>query len=302
MKEIYSGFAKDLGTLNQSTSRQSTVWQYGMKAPYAGPVHIAVVGENLLYHQQNIKKFIETQKLHEGVYAGAAGFINLSYAACSKASAVVLFDINAYQKMMWSEVFNRVSECKNAADFRFAILDIVSDIKTAEQKSQPLSLQDSFRRNCTNAGGSEIKAMSARQHEKWVLQSSVKTPDGLWMHNEKLYAHIRALVLENAIGSITLDISSKSACAEFKDYLQEKGALLRILYVSNILNFMESQVRSTDFIGRPLTSTTQNLARKNLYSWMEPDGKIIECDNLRHFRPLIISAEGFRPREPVLAF
>lgn len=293
MHDIFANFADKIGELSKKTKNHSKVEYVHGKAPYAGPIHLSVVGENLERHKMHLQKLSETPSLQGGLYAGAAGFVNLGYMAAAKSSAGLLFDINTYQTLFWNLVFERIARCPAPGAFRKELCAIIPDIDAAALHAHKEPLRETFHRNCSYFHVSHFKGLASENLSHWIESSSENSPDGHWMHDPALYSHIRALVLGNAIGAITLDISSKKACNEVRDFLTERDISVRTLYVSNILNFMQSPVRKTDFIGRDVFVDSRRLAETNVYRWMERDGRIIECDNLERGTPLLIGADAF---------
>ncbi|HEU4839180.1 MAG TPA: hypothetical protein VFS88_07205 [Micavibrio sp.] len=298
MHDIFAGFAENIDELSQKTKNHSKVEYIHGKAPYAGPIHLAVIGENLERHSMHLQTVSNTPSLQGGLYAGAAGFVNLSYMAAAKASAGLLFDINTYQTLFWNIVFDKVAKSSTPAAFRKNLSSIIPDIESAALRSFKEPLRETFRRNCDYANGALFKGLPAGELSHWIMTPS--RPAGLWMHDPALYSHVRALVLNKAIGAITLDISSRKACDEVRKFLDGHDISVRTLYVSNILNFMQSPVRKTDFIGRDVLVDSRLRAEMNVYRWMEEDGRIIECDNLERGTPLLVAAKSFSHPSPAL--
>lgn len=288
MSQIHQGFADDIHILNEKTSALSTVMDNaaGIKQSYATPIHLAVVAENLNLHKQHMASIAASPTLKGGVYAGAAGIVNLSYIANSKASSAILFDINVYQTIFWNLTIEKIAECKTAYAFRKRFETIAQDIEAA-QRQYPRALRKRFNDECQNFETETFKGLSNEKLSRWIQTSSKNAPEGQWMHDENLYAHIHSLVKNNAIGAITLDITNNAACEHVEKYLLDKDTSVRLLYVSNIFGFMQAPFRRTDFVGRELSNSMEETARNNLRLWMEDDGRIIECDNLITNRPLI---------------
>lgn len=298
--DIKTGFADQAARLHEKTSLLSRVaGENGGLESYAGPVHMGVVGENIACHEDHMRTIASTPALKYGIHAGAAGFINLAYMAHSKAAAGLLFDINAYQTLFWNIVFEKIRACKTAKSFRESLLDIEDDIETVASERFSRTLRKVFQDKCDSNGGACIKGLPPPKLERWITSGSAEMPESAWMYDQIQYAHIRNMVLNNAIAAITLDITSRKACDQVKRFLDDSKAAIRLLYVSNILNFMEPQIRSTDFIGRPLKTDMQKAAKGNLFGWMEECGKIIECDNLEKVRPLMINSSSFKPKDVV---
>lgn len=293
MHDIFAGFAEKIDELSQKTKDHSKIDYTHGKAPYAGPIHLSVIGENLDRHRTHLRTVSNTPAFQGGLYAGAAGFVNLSYMAAAKASAGLLFDINTYQTLFWNVVFDKISKSPTPSAFRKHLSSIIPDMESAAMRTFKEPLREAFRRNCDRFSGALFKSLPAVDLARWIMTGSQTTPDGAWMHDPALYRHIRALVLNKAIGAITLDISSKKACDEVRNFLDGHDISVRTLYVSNILNFMQSPVRKTDFIGRDVLVDSRLRAEMNVYRWMEEDGRIIECDNLERGTPLLVAARSF---------
>ncbi|PZO88385.1 MAG: hypothetical protein DI626_01865 [Micavibrio aeruginosavorus] len=300
---IRYGFAADIDKLNSKTAVSGMAASAsGENSPYAGPIHLTVVGENISFHKRHLEKISTAKALQGGLYAGAAGFINLSYIAASKASGAVLFDINVYQTLFWNIVFEKIARNSDKAHFREDLSNIALDLRE-KGDLQPGSIRESFAAACKNAGTTLFKNLSEDTLPQWIEKDSRISPEGTWMHDSAAYAHIRSLVKGRAIGAVTLDITDRAACHHMGRYLDGDGAKIRLLYASNILNFLQPVIRKTDFIGRRISDRTQENAKANLYGWMERKGHIIECDNLERNTPLLVPAHIYKPqRPPVPAF
>jgi len=294
---IHTHFTGGLAALNARTSALSHVTADALyNGPYAGPVHIGVIAENMELHKKNMEKIAGTPEFQGGIYAGAAGFVNMGYIAHSRASAALLFDINAYQSLFWNLVLGRIMENNDCRSFRQSIETLAPDMHRAASEKFSPCLRSLFRREADFFGGGLFKGRNNDGDLQLNHLLNASSPDGGWMHDDALYGHIRSLACAGAIGAVTLDIANSAACAEVARYLDDRGAKLRLLYVSNILNFMQHPVRHKDFIGRAVTAGTRARAQENLYGWMEEGGRIIECDNLVRNRPLMIEASSFVPR------
>jgi len=294
MDSLHKNFAAGLSDLNLKTSGHSIITRAdGTRQLYGGPIHVGVVAENTLRHTEYMDRVSKDASLMNGLHAGAAGFVNMGYIAHSRANAALLFDINAYQTLFWNIVIQKIADNEKAQDFRSALTTLPAEIEARAAKQFPLRLRELFHQSC-NAWkqGSIFKDPAQDDFQRWVNGRDY-SPDTKWMHDDVLYAHLHALAKNNAIGAVTLDITSTAACAAVKDYLKEHHTAARILYVSNILNFMQSPVRKTDFIGRDVSDTMRAAAEKNVYRWMEKNGHIIECDNLERNTPLFISAQSY---------
>lgn len=289
MTFINEGFASQIEELDRKTSSLSTVFFNGPQenGSYAGPIHLAIVGENLVRHRNNMREISRNFSLQNALYAGAAGFVNLGYIACSKASGALFFDINAYQTLFWNLSIKKMAECERSIDFRNSLDQIGSDIELAALEKCTPGLRKNFKKECLPFGDSMFKDLLQEDLPKWVHYRSKGSPDGAWMHDENLYKHIHLLAKNQALGAITLDVTSAEACEEVRRYLDEWNMGIRLLYASNILNFMQSPVRTRDFIGRNVHGNMQGDARRNLLRWMEVGGYIIECDNLSRNTPLM---------------
>lgn len=292
---IHRGFADAIDSLNEKTTALCALPDAGQRRyAYAGPIHMTIVGENPSFHKMHLEKVASNPALQGGVYAGAAGLVNLAYIAESKASAALLFDINAYQTLFWNLVFEKIKANACAGDFRKDFCNIAQDIHAA-QKDYPATLRENFRAVCHGAGTTLFKDMSEERLGEWIRQDSRNSTEGRWLHDPSLYTHIRELVQENAIGAVTLDITNGAACKQVEKYLWQNGGCARLLYASNILNFLQPVIRRTDFIGRRISDRTQQNTKENLYGWMEENGHIIECDNLERNTPLLVPARIFKP-------
>ncbi len=292
---IHRGFADNIHILNDKTARICALpTESGPRQPYAGPIHVTVVGENVSFHKRHIEAVASKPALQGGLYAGAAGFINMSYIASSKSAAAFLFDINAYQTLFWNLVFEKVRRSAYADDFRKDFSNIAHDIRLA-QKGHPSALRENFAAVCHGARTTLFKDLPEEKLSQWIEQESRTSPEGRWMHDQSLYTHIHKLALNNAIGAVTLDITNHAACAQVEKNLRDNSSSVRLLYASNILNFLQPVIRRTDFIGRSISDRTQQSTQANLYRWMERNGHIIECDNLERNTPLLVPASIFKP-------
>lgn len=300
MNLIHSGFASDIAQLNNKTATLSTVFNKRVQkhANYVGPIHVAVVGENISTHSTHLRTLATNASAHGEVHAGAAGFINLAYMAHSKAAAGILFDINAFQKPFWDVVIGRLKETEDGGVFRKELHSLEDEVLTSLSR-EPGSLRESFHAECEPFGGHIIKMSPVRAFTDWLKHTSAYTPEGQWMDNPKLYGHVHQMAKEDAIGAITLDIANTKACDEVGNYLDERDVGVGTLYISNILNFMQPLVRQRDFIGRQLADNTQETARTNVVQWLGGNGRVIECDNLERGTPLLLRVEG--QRQPALA-
>lgn len=116
MTVIYRNFAKGFEELNQSVVGDRTTLVGGRRAyvvedkPYFNNVHFSAVCECFFAHQILQRQFKENAELHNRIWAGTAGEVNLSYMAVSKAPAAVLFDINPFQILFWNAFFEKIAE------------------------------------------------------------------------------------------------------------------------------------------------------------------------------------------------
>lgn len=301
MHPIHSGFANDIQQLNAATTPLSAIFDSASSRlrNYAGPIHVAVVGENLDMHNRHLARIDERPSLHGRIHAGAAGFINLAYMAHSRASGGLLFDINAYQKPFWDGVIDRLKHSADGSRFKKSLYSLGRDTLIKAEREMP-SLSDHFQKAC-NAFDGNIFKMNPRRHlHVWIEQESVSSPDGAWMDDPRLYSHIHRLAKADAIGAITLDVTSSSACDQVAQYLEDRDEKVGLLYTSNILNFMQPVIRKTDFIGRDVSDDMQQRAKENLFAWLDEDSHVIECDNLTRNTPLLIGVGSYRPRDLAL--
>ena len=302
---IYAGFADGLEELNHAAVSSLMVKTPAGRAYkknsgiYLDSVHTSSID---VWNDQHLlleKKFERNFASHGGkVYMGAAGFLNLGYIAAAKPAAAILFDVNVAQTVFWKDVIQALADHADVKGF--------IDFLEQERIDLPSKLKKTFNRFSVETSGSLSDGFNSletitqktiyRRFDNgildWLNEKSVaRKADRRWIKYG--YDHLHIMAKNGAIGAITLDVTDKKACQQLKSHLEKvryrtmsvdketpkkqgRGALVDIMYVSNIFDFLQES-GCTDWSGRPLVDATPEKARKNLETFINPKGaKIID--------------------------
>lgn len=134
MSLIYKGFSRDVPALGKVCFPPHSVMTAFGRAyiakgkPYFDNVHFEGLEQPWCIVEKIHHHIKDTPSLHGRVYAGAAGEVNLSNIALSKAPAAILFDINPLQTVFWNDFFSVMARCPEPEDFARAMRRFSHDL------------------------------------------------------------------------------------------------------------------------------------------------------------------------------
>lgn len=297
--QTFPTFAAAINHLNQTTHSVSSLDTPLGKAfrvnstPFLCTVHTDLVGENLGYHKSLLRKLSEQHDKRHRVYAGAGGFINLSYTATIQAKRAILFDINPLQRLFWNKLLEAIKQTPCRQEFlqKLPILlqtcqqDLLQD-QAVLGNNIPSSLYRGFSDN------NPVEQQASTKVQNWIAAGN-ENPATIWLQRDDLYEHIHKLAANGDIAAVTLDVFEQADWEILQGFLEDEGSLIDVLYISNILTFYTPD-RSHDFTGRPIENwqDNPNMARRNVGLCLKQNAHVIECDNWRFGRPLLIPARA----------
>ncbi len=290
---LIEGFRESIDKLNLETVSSSQVllphgygraYLYDSTDSYYGDeIHIQSIMEE---HKNRIQAASKDASLKGGIFAGAAGFVNLSYMGAAQSSAGILYDFNAHQKIFWDELLNVIAESPSLEKFQSTMpstlknvmfkintLEVCEDLETVGRFTR-LAQE---RKNLGTCSSREIRKQNAtklrdfkseKEFLDWMQKSVSDKADTQW---KNYYSHLHEMAKAGAIGTMTFDICDNKAGDQLADCLEEK---ISLLYVSNIFRFLTTE---TDFANRENDGFQDNTsqAEKNLTRLLGDDGIIV---------------------------
>jgi hypothetical protein len=133
MPLIYKDFADGFNDINHTVVSDRMTLVSGHRAymargkPYFDYVHFPKVSESWATHERLQSHYRSNTNLHHRVWAGAAGEMNLSYMAVTKAPAAILYDINPFQALFWQGFFRLLADCPDADMFALEARQFLKD-------------------------------------------------------------------------------------------------------------------------------------------------------------------------------
>jgi len=253
MTIIYKDFAKELDELNYQTDGDNCVstpmgraYQVDGKTYYDN-VYFKPVSESWMSHEWIRKGITAIGDYQGGVYMGAAGENNLHYIVASRAPAAILFDINPWQQIFWTDFLNLVAVCPNREDLAMQIEDFakgfyfklsrVFDIAAIKSEHPYIDMSSPDPKDDLGRTYSSL----SRERSSPVLNMRYKdffehfgTALGMdtgfifcgdqethWLANEDNYRHLHLMAKNKAIGALTLDVCDETGCQQLRDWLDD---------------------------------------------------------------------------------
>ncbi len=246
MKTLTTCFAQRLNKLNNEVVSPEQVmlpadlgraYSLDEKSFYgSSDIHVKSIAEEhygrvlSVQHNRNIQK--------GGVYAGAAGMVNLSYIGALQASKAILFDLNAYQKIFWDVVLDVIAATPELSEFKRQFPDlreiVKNKVKSIFMDANAFSLSDADPDYVPKVMG--YRGLTSNEDlNRWLHMDSYQG-DMMW---QNFYSHIHDLAKDGSIAAITFDVCDYAAGQQLKQALNEEGhSHLDYIYISNIFNFL----------------------------------------------------------------
>jgi hypothetical protein len=236
--------------------------------PHRGAIHTQLVAESPKSHYKIIDE-LRTKKTAGCIYAGAGGFVNLTYIAETKAGKGILFDINPAQTVFWNQIIRDLAAHQDRDGFVKA------------QKDMPRILREKLGDDHVRRFGT-FNRLNATDYKNWFRRSGA-SPDNMWLDEQGgRYAHLHKMAREGNLGALTIDVLATDAWKQLQGYLKSEadGQKIDIMYLSNIPGFYTFN-RTSDFTGRDIErGREKEQLFYNVGMCLHKKSMIIECDNL----------------------
>lgn len=254
---VFRDFARGIDILNNTISSDmqtmtpaGRAYKTDSGAAYVDHIHIATVAEDHDDHLSLQAQFRRRSHDYEGtVYAGAAGFMNLGYMAAIKPGAAFLFDVNSFQPVFWKTVIECLASSPQCEEFIEALGSNIKDYSSRLRRVfGTAALGTDGIRTVDNLLNQPFRKPDLSGLTGWLDNARglrVKFADRSWM--QEGYDHLHRMAKENAIGVITLDVCDHQASEALGGHLEQAGHLSGVLYLSNILSFLNGK---SDWTGR----------------------------------------------------
>ncbi|PZQ46628.1 MAG: hypothetical protein DI551_04785 [Micavibrio aeruginosavorus] len=197
---------------------------------------------------------------HSSLYMGTAGLINFGHIRNIRPSYAVLFDVNPHQIIYWNVVLSGVRQNQTYEGFR-SFLNY-SEVISKNMIAQKLGGQEfSARHSMTNVFHDGDPQSLSRQTFFYSARSFSSYMDEI-NFDEKDYALLRGMVMEDRIGALTLDVFDVEGWQQFSGFLKEMRAdysdfpkAVDTIYVSSVFRFVKAD---TDWTGRKINTLNNN--------------------------------------------
>ena len=246
----------------------------GKQTPYFDNVHIRSIGEEHEQHRSLMALFQQSSDQKGGIYAGAAGFINLSYVAALQPRAALFYDVNILQAPFWQQTIQLLAHYQTRENFKNALME---NARHFSRHLRTIFNDISFLKDIPIDRifvDSELPYRDIDRAEDIfnVAQYELRA-DGFWDTDEN-YAILHTMARKGDIGALTLDIADKKACAQLAATLIDDK--IDVLYVSNIFEFLTG---AGDFTGRrDLPNSTPDGLRAAMKCCVSEDCLVIDHD------------------------
>lgn len=289
MVDIYTGFGQGLDELNKvAVSDQHVLLPKHAGRAYKFDTDGSHYGDNVHFrsiaeeHYGRVQSISMSEHWKGGIYAGAAGLVNLSYMGALKSSAGILYDINPYQKIFWDEMLYVMAETPNVENFKERLPSIIKatymKVASVDLCARQTQHYTSARRS-ENDGHPQLRCSGSLEHVLTTLFKDEEVGnkgDVLWLDS---YDHLHQMAKNNAIGAITFDVCDMEAGEQLKTFLGEVKTPsydgdVNCLYISNIFNFLKGDYDWSERVLQKETQTVDN-AKFNLSRILNEKSMII---------------------------
>lgn len=254
--------------------------------PYFGQINVKVCGERMDGHLSIMESIREQNLFGENdTYLGAAGFLNLTYAAHLEAERIILFDINPAQAIFWNEISENLARNPTSEGFKSDVPKMIANIyrKAAFIKNH-FEKQDLFRGFEQPAEEGFEKGKNPKL-EKWILSNTQENTELEWLKNPELYKHLHNVAKKDNICSLTIDVMDEQAWEQLAEVLEEEDYHVGFAYLSNIIAF-HGLNSGADFLGRDKDwENDPQTIRNNVKICMTEEARIVAVEDLQHTFP-----------------
>lgn len=204
------------------------------RAAYAGQghVHFGWVQEDEITNRF-IPHLYERRGQHDGIYVGVGGMINLAMLVAMRAPAAILIDVNANQTLFWHALFDLVARSETKEAFARGLYELPERIR----QHRDFAFQGVYGYRSVY-DRSDYDAETGFAHfvdedfDAMVWRVMEESP-GVFDDDEG-YEHLRRMVLNHAIGAVTVSLFDPERMRRLGDYVAQRGAKVDVMYLSSV--------------------------------------------------------------------